>query len=316
MAAIWVGFVAGWWANWRRERRFVLWQVLLLGFAIEIGSFLFLVFSNDFNEFFIERLLTNVVISGVAIATVVLIVRTLQQDESRRRIEADQLDLAQTRLKLTETQLALTQAELRALHAQINPHFLFNSLNTINYFIRTDPENARNLLGRLSEIFQRVLNAGDQVPLREEIGLVEAYLVLEKARLEDRLNIVWTNLARETENASVPTLILQPIVENAVMHGIAPQEEGGTVHILLDRVEGELLVQVTDDGAGFDATSVLSADSDSAQEGTADSDSIGLRNVDRRLRMLFGDDHGLRIESQEGQGTRVVFRIPVEYKSQ
>ena len=87
------------------------------------------------------------------------------------------------------------------------------------------------------------------------------------------------------------------------------------VHILLDRVEGELLVQVTDDGAGFDATSVLSANSESEQEATAGTDSIGLRNVDRRLRMLFGDDHGLRIESQDGQGTRVVFRIPVEYKS-
>jgi sensor histidine kinase YesM len=253
------------------------------------------------------RFLPNAVVSGLALVAFTLMARSVQEEAAREQAEATRLALAETDLALAQTKLALAQAEVRALHAQINPHFFFNSLNTIRYFIRTDPNTARDLLNKLSEIFQRVLSAGDRVPLRDEISHVEAYLSLEKARLDDRLRVVWTNLAKNSQEQPVPTLILQPLVENAVIHGISPKEEGGTVHIVLTEVGGDLLIQVEDDGVGFDPAHAQEKD----ENGRA-TNAIGLRNVDERLRMLYGAAYRLVIDSQPDRGTRVVLRIPLQ----
>jgi LytS/YehU family sensor histidine kinase len=229
----------------------------------------------------------------------------VQSHETRRQAEATQLDLAQTNLALTQTKLALAHAELRALHAQINPHFFFNSLNTIRYFVRTDPGVARDLLTKLSELFQRTLSAGEFITLREEIAHVESYLALEKARLDERLQIIWTILVREELDQLIPTLILQPIVENAVIHGISPKPDGGAVHIVVTRVGDDLLLQVDDTGVGFERR----VGNDGENGGRRAS--IGLRNVDERLRRLYGDGHRPVIDSALGRGTRVVLRIPL-----
>lgn len=316
--AVWLGVVAGCSAQLLRERRFR--PIVVFGTAVvaELLAFGFYFLSTDYAGFLVERLLPNVVTSGLAALAFAMMVRIVLEEQSQLDAEAAQLALAQTQLKLTEANLALAEAELRALHAQINPHFFFNSLNTIRYFIRTEPDTARDLLLRLSEIFQQALSAGEFVPLRDELQHVEAYLVLEKARLEEKLQIVWTNLARTYLDTAVPTLVLQPIVENAVIHGIATQPGGGTLHIVINHVGDDLLFQVDDDGAGFDTAgfeAYLRGDLTAlaGRQAVVDNGrvSIGLRNVDERLRMLYGDAYGLHVESTPGHGTRVVFKVPL-----
>lgn len=311
IVAVWMGLVAGLMGMIWGERRFR--PGLVVGVALVMITVVFLAttYTSDYPPAFIERWLPNLVVMGLGTAVFSLIVRYVQDEESRRRAEVAQLELAQTNLALAQTRLALAQAELRALHAQINPHFFFNTLNTIRYFVRTDPATARDLLVKLSEIFQRALSAGEFVPLRDEINYVEAYLALEKARLDDRLQIIWTNLAKNDLDQPVPTLVLQPIVENAVIHGISTQPDGGTLHIVINRVGDDLLIQVDDDGAGFNAAAALAEPT--TWEETAESirQSIGLRNVDERLRMLYGEAYRLQIESQPGAGSRVVFKIPL-----
>jgi sensor histidine kinase YesM len=234
-------------------------------------------------------------VTGLALAIFALIVRGVQADVARRKAEA--------------TELALTRAELRALRAQINPHFFFNALNTIRYCVRTDPEAARRLLLDLSEIFQRALRSGELEPLRDEIRYAEAYLAIEKARLGERLRVAWSLPQDDSPllDHPIPTLILQPIVENAVIHGIARKPEGGTVTITLERRGGDLVLRVEDDGVGIDP-SRLAELLDPAGEGEK---AIGLRNVDGRLRAFYGEAHRLKIESQPEHGTQVEIRIPV-----
>ncbi len=310
MGLVWLGFSVGAATRLIPRWRFHPWTAVGLGVLAQLVVALGVFLGWEDSSSYFNLLPTNLAVSVLAILAFVLMVRNVQDEAARRQVEATQLELARTSLALTQTQLALTQAELRALHAQINPHFLFNTLNTIRYFVRTDPGTARELLTRLSEIFQRTLSAGEFVPLQEEILHVEAYLALEKARLDDRLQVIWTNLAKDLLEHPVPTLILQPLVENAVIHGISPKPEGGTVHIVINRVGEELLLQVDDDGVGFDPQALGEGEAAGAtDEGRP---SIGLSNVDERLRMIYGDAYRLTIESAPGQGARVVLRIPLQ----
>ena len=206
-------------------------------------------------------------------------------------------------------------AELSLLKSQINPHFFFNSLNTIRYMIREDPQKARDLLIDLSEIFQRTLRSGEFVPLRDELGYVAAYLSLEKARLGDRLRIVWGGVLQarkplETESplldVPVPTLALQPIVENAVLHGIGKKKEGGTVSVSVERQNNDLMIRIEDDGTGMEADQKANL----LQPGGRNKTGIGVKNVDARLRMLYGPEYGMLIDSEVEKGTRVTIRVP------
>jgi signal transduction histidine kinase len=241
-------------------------------------------------------------VTGLAGAWVMLMMRNLQLETSRR-------DAAQA-------ELARTQAELRALRAQINPHFFFNALNTIRYMIRTDPPKARALLIDLSEVFQRTLRSGDFVPLRDELGYVEAYLSLEKARLGDRLRVAWSgvlDLKKPLKTESpfleqpVPTLALQPIVENAVIHGIGKKKEGGTVTISVGCQKDDLVIRIEDDGIGMDS----SRKADLLRPEAGNNGGIGWKNVDSRLRLLYGPNYGLIVESEVEKGTRVTIRVPI-----
>ncbi len=312
IAPLWVGVIAGLTVPWLGRRRFEPWLTAVLAAGLVGASILLQIYTTGYPPFFIERLLPNMFTFALALAAFALIVRGMQDEAARRDAAAAKLELAQTNLTLTQTRLALAQAELRALHAQINPHFFFNTLNTIRYFVRTNPEEARDLLIRLSEIFQRSLSAGEFVPLRDELSYVEAYLALEKARLDERLKIVWTNLAKAHLDAPVPTLVLQPLVENSIIHGISQQPEGGTLHIVLNQVADDLLVQIDDDGVGFDVARVLAGEANGGLGTTGEKrPSIGLRNVDERLRMLYGEAYRLHIESEPGRGTRIVFKVPL-----
>ena len=143
------------------------------------------------------------------------------------------------------------------------------------------------------------------VPLRDELSYVEAYLALEKARLDERLNVEWVVPPEAVLDHPVPTLILQPIVENAVVHGIARKPEGGTVRITIEEADGGLLLRVEDDGAGIESAR-LSEILDPGQASSA----IGLRNIDGRLRALYGEDYRLAVESEVEGGTSVQIKIP------
>jgi two-component system sensor histidine kinase LytS len=209
------------------------------------------------------------------------------------RLFSTQLEIAERQMN----EILLSKAELRALQAQINPHFIFNALNTIVSFCRTDSETARNLLVRLGDFLRRgFADPRDFIPLRQELGHVEAYLEIERARFGDRLRVEYDV---EVEDIMVPPLILQPLVENAVRHGIMPTTAGGTLHIRTTLVDNECLITVKDTGVGFDPLTGLSGNG------------IGLKNVDKRLRNIYGDAFGVNIYSQLGEGTVCTVRVPM-----
>lgn len=207
--------------------------------------------------------------------------------------------------ELDTSRARLMGAELRALRAQISPHFVYNSLNAIASFVRTDPDRARELLLDFADFtrysFQRL---GEYTTLEEELRSIERYLVLEQARFGDRLRVT-LRIAPEVLAVSVPVLSLQPLVENAVRHGLAERTEGGSVTILAEDSGPDALISIEDDGGGEDPERVRRA-----LAGDPALDSVGLSNVDERLRSAFGDDYGLVVETAPGAGTKVTVRVP------
>ncbi len=205
------------------------------------------------------------------------------------------------RAQAVETMRAeLARAELRALRAQLHPHFLFNTLNSIASLIAVNPAEAEDTTTRLAEIFRYVLTASrrDTVPLEGELAFLRDVLQIEHVRFGDRLR--WEeSIEPGLEAVPVPGLLLQPIVENAVKYGISSRPEGGTVAIAARREHGDLVLEVSDDGPGMDASEV--------PPGTG----FGLASVRDRLRAA-GLPDALEIEAVPGRGTRVRIRLPME----
>ncbi|MGY1828616.1 MULTISPECIES: sensor histidine kinase [unclassified Blastococcus] len=211
-------------------------------------------------------------------------------------LELAELDASRTRLM---------EAEVRALRAQISPHFIYNSLTAIASFVRTDPERARELLLEFADFTRYSFSHhGEYTTLAEELRSIERYLVLEKARFGDRLQVT-LRVAQEVLPVAVPFLCLQPLVENAVRHGLERKPGTGTVTIIAADQGGECLISVEDDGIGEDPEKVRRA-----LAGDVSVDSVGLGNVDARLRTAFGDDYGLVVETCPGAGTKVIVRVP------
>ena len=288
-SVVWTGVVAGLGSDLLGKRRYNPLAALILGVALGVGNGLFPVLAGRIGA--LDFLVSGTLVSGLALLVVALVVREIQGRMAQEKAAA--------------AELALARAELRALRAQINPHFFFNALNTIRYFVRTDPETARRLLLHFSEVFQRALRSGEFVPLREELGHVEAYLSLEQARLGERLRVEWAVRAEQYMECPVPTLILQPVVENAVVHGVASRSQGGVVRITVLPVTGDLTLQVEDDGPG------IAPDRLAAILGPRNGTSVGLHNVDSRLQALYGEGYHLVVESEVGHGTRVCIRVPL-----
>jgi two-component system LytT family sensor kinase len=214
---------------------------------------------------------------------------------------SSQLALAE----LARTRDRAMEAELRALRAQISPHFIYNSLAAIASFVRTDPDRARDLLIDFADFTRYALRAGGPfTTLAEELRNVERYLVLEQARFGDRLQIQLL-VAPEVLPVTVPYLAVQPLVENAVRHGLATKEGVGHVTITATDRGAEAEIGIEDDGVGTDPERVRRI-----LDGANPSDSVGLGNVDARLRQVYGDEFGLVVETAPGAGTRVSFRVP------
>ncbi len=216
------------------------------------------------------------------------------------RFVASQLELAE----LDRSRRRAELAELRYLRAQISPHFLYNALNAVESFVRTDPDRARDLLvGFADYIRYSFASHGQLVSLAEELRLVDTYLDLERARFGGRLTVN-LRVAPGALSVTVPALVLQPIVENAVRHGLEPAG-CGQLSITIAERHGEASVCVEDDGVGAEPAVLRNM-----LAGAGDHDGVGLHNVDERLRALFGDGHGLQIDTYPGRGTKVTMRIP------
>jgi two-component system LytT family sensor kinase len=223
-----------------------------------------------------------------------------------RRVDA--LRVADERLDRSvreqQMQRLATEAELRALRAQINPHFLFNALTTIGYLIQTTPPRALTTLLTLTGVLRAVLRQShvDFVTLEEELTLVQSYLEIETARFEERLTVRY-EVAANLGHLPVPSFILQPLVENAVKHGISPLRQGGSIIVRAQQIDQRLVLEVTDTGAGFEssATDLLRG--------------VGLASVERRLQAHYGSEATFVIESEAGRGTRVRIAMPSQKDS-
>ncbi|MEO3784935.1 histidine kinase [Actinocorallia sp. B10E7] len=214
-----------------------------------------------------------------------------------------QLELAE----LDRSRTLLVEAEVRALRAQISPHFVYNSLTTIASFVRTDPEQARELLLEFADFTRYSFRRhGDFTTLAEELRNVDRFLLLARARFgEDRLRVT-LRIAPEVLPVAVPFLCLQPLVENAVRHGLEGRPGPGRIILLAEDAGAECRISVEDDGVGMDPEEMRRV---LAGERTGES-GIGLANVDSRLRQVYGDDYGLVVETAEGAGMKISLRVP------
>ncbi len=220
--------------------------------------------------------------------------------EEVARWVSGQLELASADRQRTRT----VEAELRALRAQINPHFIYNSLTAVASFTRTDPERARELLLEFADFTRYALRRGGEfTTLADELRNTERYLVLEQARFGERLSVS-LRVAPEVLPVAVPFLVVQPLVENAVQHGLEGHPGVITVWISASDAGPDALITIEDDGSGAEPAAIRAAleHSDPAR--------VGLANVDSRLRHVYGDRYGLVVETAPGAGTRVVVRIP------
>jgi two-component system, LytTR family, sensor kinase len=202
--------------------------------------------------------------------------------------------------KIESQQRHLQEARLAALTSQINPHFLFNTLNSVSSLVRTNPEMARGMIYKLSSILRRLLrNTDNLTPLREELQFIDDYMGIEMVRFGDKLRFV-KEVDAGTLDHLVPSMLLQPIVENCVKHGLSSKVDGGMIRIRSRLVDGRLHLSVEDDGVGISE----------AKLATLFEQGIGISNVNERLKVLFGDDYRMWIDSKPGQGTQTEIEIP------
>ncbi len=209
-------------------------------------------------------------------------------------------------IKLEEQQRALLQARMEALQSQINPHFLFNTLNSVSSLVRFDPDTARDVVIKLANILRRLLRKGDAfVQLRDEFQFIDDYLDIEIVRFgRDKLRVL-KDLDPASLDALVPSMLLQPLVENSIRHGLAPKIEGGTIYLRSRLQDGRISVEVEDDGVGMGAAHLLEPPSGLGGTG------IGMANVAERLKVLYGDSAKMVIDNRPLGGTVVRLNLPL-----
>ncbi len=217
------------------------------------------------------------------------------------RLVSSQLQLAE----LDQSRAHAAEAELRALRAQISPHFIHNSLTAIAGLVNADPIMARDLIVTFAEFLGASFRTQtDLTTVAEELRLVEAYLELEQARFGNRFNVSLT-IAPEALPVRLPFLSIQPLVENAIRHGLESREGEGRLKIVAENAGPEVAISVADDGVGIDPRQL-----ERALSGRDSSSHVGILAVDTRLRSTFGDEYGLTIETGQNAGTEITIRLP------
>ncbi len=207
---------------------------------------------------------------------------------------------ARNETKLVEQEQLLMQARLAALSSQINPHFLFNTLNSVSSLIRTNPGQAREVVYKLSNILRRLLRKHDNFSLlRDELSFIDDYLSIEMVRFGDKLRFS-KDVSPATLDLLVPSMLLQPLVENSIRHGLSGKLEGGMISIRSQAENGRIRVTVEDDGVGIPE----------ARLATLLEKGIGVSNVNERLKVLFGEDYRMYVDSKPDAGTRIEIEFP------
>lgn len=236
---------------------------------------------------------------------------------SANQIDENSLVVAEGLKELLESQLELSElanlekmaceAELKALQAQINPHFFFNVLNTAVAYCRTDPMEARKLLLNFSGFFRQTLELGEKnlITLKEELDYLETYLFLEKARFGNRLDFKISRQIRRVRDWLIPPFTLQPIVENSINYGF-PLKGNLKVEVLVRESDEKGEIVVSDNGPGIPKKSL----SRILDRGFGKGLGLGLNLINTRLKAAFGDDYGLKVESEPGKGTKVTVKLP------
>ncbi len=220
-------------------------------------------------------------------------------------IELKIFNSVRIQIKLEEQERLLLHARMEALQNQINPHFLFNTLNSISSLVRFDPDMAREVISKLATILRRLLSTGETfAPLREEFEFIDNYLDIEVVRFgRDKLRVV-----KELDPASldvvVPSMLLQPLIENSIKHGLSPKVEGGSIYLRSRLSDSRLIIEVEDDGVGMGAAQLEESSSWSGM-------GIGMANISERLQVLYGDTACMTIDSHEGKGTLIRIRLPL-----
>ena len=274
---------------WRLVRRITIdWQVVLVTAPILL-ELLRLSIAAQWDTLFAlrtESLWLNVLIPLATVMAVAVPIKIW----NAARIEH----------RLAEQEHLLMEARVQALANQINPHFLFNTLASISSLIRSQPETARELIVKLSALLRRLLRSQDQfVTLREELSAVDEYLDIERVRFGPSL-VVEKDIDASSLDSMVPSMILQPLVENSIKHGLGRKLGEGRVVIRAERKGGMLMLEVRDNGVGLPPTR-MEEESESG---------IGLRNVNERLRVIYGPPYQLKLTSQPGQGTQARIEVP------
>ena len=220
-------------------------------------------------------------------------------------IELKVFNSVRIQIKLEEQERLLLHARMESLQNQINPHFLFNTLNSISSLVRFDADTARDVIFKLATILRRLLNTSEAfAPLRDEFEFIDHYLDIEVVRFgRDKLHVV-----KELDPASldvvVPSMLLQPLVENSIKHGLGPKVEGGSIFLRSRLTDSRLVIEVEDDGVGMGAAHL---EESSSWPGMG----IGMANISERLQVLYGDTARMTIDSHEGKGTLIRIRLPL-----
>jgi two-component system LytT family sensor kinase len=209
-------------------------------------------------------------------------------------------------IKLEEQAQMLLSARMAALQNQINPHFLFNTLNSVSSLVRVNPDTARELIIKLATILRRLLHSSDAfVALQEEIDFIDNYLDIEVVRFgADKLRVV-KELDPESLDVMVPSMLLQPLVENSIKHGLSSKIDGGSIYLRSKVGDSYVVIEVEDDGVGMGSAQLLEPPTGFGEGG------IGMANVAERLKVLYGDTARMVIDSRNGTGTLVRLRLPI-----
>ena len=220
-------------------------------------------------------------------------------------IELKIFNSVRIQIKLEEQERLLLHARMEALQNQINPHFLFNTLNSISSLVRFDPDTARDMIFKLATILRRLLNSSEAfASLRDEFEFVDNYLDIEVVRFgPDKLRVV-KDIDPASLDVVVPSMLLQPLIENSIKHGLSPKVEGGSIYLRSRLTDSRLIIEVEDDGVGMGGAQI-------EESSTRTGMGIGMANISERLQVLYGDTARMTIDSHEGKGTLIRIRLPL-----